>query len=197
MGYACRRQKLCCPVQIGDKEVITEHKKKYYDRSRNDRFCFCEANLSSLDQIKEIISIAEEDKSGWRKTDVNKRNEILHQVAENLSAKRGDLIGCMAAITGKTFGEGDVEVSEAIDFCRFYPITMKQFAGLSTVEYKPKGIILVIPPWNFSSCNPCRWRGCCFSRRKYSYTKTYTVALPIAWEFAKCFWDAGVPKDVQ
>ena len=127
------------PVQIGDREEITGHKKKYYDRSRNDEVCFCEANLSSLEQIKEIIAIAGEDKPEWRKTSVNRRNEILHQVADNLSARRGDLIGCMSAITGKTFMEGDVEVSEAIDFCRFYPITMKHFDELKTVENTPKG----------------------------------------------------------
>jgi len=39
-------------------------------------------------------------------------------VAETLSANRGDSIGCMAAVTGKTFTEGDVDVSEEIDFCR-------------------------------------------------------------------------------
>lgn len=183
------------PVQIGDKEVTTDHKKKYYDRSRNDEVCFCEANLSTLDQIKAIIAIAEEDKSEWRKTDVNKRNEILHQVADNISAKRGDLIGCMAAITGKTFTEGDVEVSEAIDFCRFYPITMKYFEELETVSYAPKGIILVIPPWNFPLAIPVGGVASALAGGNTVILKPATVALPIAWEFAKCFWDAGVPKD--
>ncbi len=183
------------PVQIGDKEVITEHKKKYYDRSRNDEVCFCEANLSTLDQIKEIIAIAEEDKPGWRQTDVNRRNEILHQVADNISAKRGDLIGCMGAITGKTFTEGDVEVSEAIDFCRFYPITMKHFAELNTVSYTPKGIILVIPPWNFPLAIPVGGVASALAGGNTVILKPATVALPIAWEFAKCFWDAGVPKE--
>ncbi|MDR2953697.1 MAG: bifunctional proline dehydrogenase/L-glutamate gamma-semialdehyde dehydrogenase [Prevotella sp.] len=183
------------PVQIGEKEEITEHKKKYYDRSRNDEVCFCEANLSSLDQIKEIITIAEDDKSGWRKTNIDKINEILHKVADNLSAKRGDLIGCMASITGKTFMEGDVEVSEAIDFCRFYPITMRHFAELETVSYTPKGIILVIPPWNFPLAIPVGGVASALAGGNSVILKPATVALPIAWEFAKCFWDAGVPKD--
>lgn len=183
------------PVQIGDKEVETETKKKYYDRSRNDEVCFCEASLSSLDQVKEIIAIAEDDKSGWRKTILNKRNEILHRVAENLSEKRGDLIGCMSAITGKTFTEGDVEVSEAIDFCRFYPITMKAFDDLSTVSYQPKGIVLVIPPWNFPLAIPVGGVAAALAAGNTVILKPATVALPVAWEFAKCFWDAGVPKD--
>jgi RHH-type proline utilization regulon transcriptional repressor/proline dehydrogenase/delta 1-pyrroline-5-carboxylate dehydrogenase len=184
------------PVQIGDKLVTTEKKKKYYDRSREDKVCLCEASLSSLGQVKEIIAIAEADKSGWRKTDVDYRNKILHKVAENLNAKRGRLIGCMAAITGKTFMEGDVEVSEATDFCRFYPITMKAFAALETVSYSPKGTILVIPPWNFPLAIPVGGVASSLAGGNTVILKPATVALPVAWEFAQCFWDAGVPKDV-
>ena len=183
------------PVQIGDKEILTEHKRRYYDRSRNDSVCFCEANLSTLDQVKEIISIAEADQSDWRKTPLEKRNEILHQVAENLSTRRGDMIGCMSAITGKTFMEGDVEVSEGIDFCRFYPISMKKFAELDDVSYKPKGVILVIPPWNFPLAIPIGGVAAALASGNSVIIKPATVALPIAWEFAKCFWDAGIPRD--
>ncbi|MDU1905945.1 MAG: bifunctional proline dehydrogenase/L-glutamate gamma-semialdehyde dehydrogenase [Dysgonomonas sp.] len=184
------------PVQIGEKEIVTEHKKKYYDRSRNDEVCFCEASLSSMEHVKEIISIAEEDKSKWRQTTLDERNKILHQVAENLSANRGNLIGCMSAITGKTFMEGDVEISEGIDFCRFYPITMKAFADLETVSYAPKGTILVIPPWNFPFAIPVGGVASSLAGGNTVILKPATVALPIAWQFAKCFWDAGVPKDV-
>ncbi|MFR9166433.1 MAG: bifunctional proline dehydrogenase/L-glutamate gamma-semialdehyde dehydrogenase [Dysgonomonas sp.] len=183
------------PVQIGDREITTDNKKKYLDRSRNDDVCFCEANLSSLEQAKEIIGIAEKDNSNWRKTTLKERNEILHKVAQNLSDKRGDLIGCMSAITGKTFTEGDVEVSEATDFCRFYPISMQAFEELETVSYKPKGIILVIPPWNFPLAIPVGGVAAALAGGNTVILKPATVALPIAWEFAKCFWDAGVPRD--
>ena len=183
------------PVQIGDKEVMTDPKKLYYDRSRNMEVCFCIANLSLLKQVKEIVDVAEKDASGWRRTTIDRRNEILHQAAENLSAKRGDLIGCMAAITGKTFTEGDVEVSEAIDFCRYYPITMKAFERLETVSFTPKGIILVIPPWNFPLAIPVGGVAAALAGGNTVILKPATVALPIAWEFAKCFWEAGVPKD--
>ncbi|MDR0688113.1 MAG: bifunctional proline dehydrogenase/L-glutamate gamma-semialdehyde dehydrogenase [Prevotellaceae bacterium] len=183
------------PVQIGDKEVITDHKKLYRDRSRNDEVALCEASLASPEQVKEIIAVAEKDASGWRKTPLGRRNEALHRAADNLSAKRGDLIGCMAAITGKTFTEGDVEVSEAIDFCRFYPISMKTFEDLKTVSCSPKGIILVIPPWNFPLAIPVGGVAAALAGGNTVILKPATVALPVAWEFAKCFWEAGVPKD--
>ena len=183
------------PVQTGNKEYLTENKRIYRDRSRNDEAAFCEANLSSLEQIKEIIAVAEKDESGWRKTSLEERNVILHKVAENLSDARGDLIGCMAAITGKTFTEGDIEVSEATDFCRFYPISMKLFDELPTVSHRPKGIILVIPPWNFPLAIPVGGVVSALAGGNTVILKPATVALPIAWLFAKCFWDAGVPKD--
>ena len=183
------------PVQIGNQEFITENKKIYRDRSRNDEVTFCEANLSSLEQVKKIIEVAEKDLSGWRKTSLDKRHKILYKVAENLSNNRGDLIGCMAAITGKPFTEGDIEVSEATDFCRYYPISMKVFDDLSTISYRPKGIVLVIPPWNFPLAIPVGGVVASLAGGNTVILKPATYALPIAWQFAQCFWNAGVPKD--
>lgn len=183
------------PVQIGEIELFSEKKFRYIDRSQSEDVCVCEASLSSLDQIKKIITVAETDATNWRKTSLEERNKILHLVAENLSQKRGDLIGCMSAITGKTFGEGDVEVSEAIDFCRYYPITMKSFEELKSVSFSPKGIVLVIPPWNFPLAIPVGGVAAALTGGNSVILKPASVALPVAWEFAQCFWDAGVPKD--
>ena len=188
-------KKFVVPVQIGNRELFTDNKKLYRDHSRNDETTFCEANLSSLEHMEKIIAIAEKNLYGWRKTSLEKRNKILHKVAENLSNNRGDLIGCMAAITGKTFTEGDIEVSEAIDFCRYYPISMKLFDELPTVSYRPKGIIMVIPPWNFPLAIPVGGVAAALAGGNSVILKPATVALPVAWQFAKCFWDAGVPKD--
>jgi RHH-type proline utilization regulon transcriptional repressor/proline dehydrogenase/delta 1-pyrroline-5-carboxylate dehydrogenase len=157
--------------------------------------CVCEANLATPEQVQEIIAIAEKDASGWRNTTLEHRNTLLHKVADKLAGKRGDLIGCMAAITGKTFTEGDVEVSEAIDFCRFYPVSMKAFEALQTVEIKPKGVILVIPPWNFPLAIPVGGVASALAGGNSVILKPATVALPVAYEFAKCFWDAGIPRD--
>ena len=183
------------PAQIGEKELTTEKKYPYYDRSLEEKVCICEVNQTSPEQVKEIVAIAEADASGWRKTTLAERNIILHKVGDNLGKSRGDLIGCMSAITGKTFTEGDVEVSEAIDFCRFYPYSMKPFNDLKSVTYSPKGIILVIPPWNFPTAIPVGGVVAGLAGGNTVILKPATVAFPIAWEFAKCFWDAGVPKD--
>lgn len=183
------------PVQIGEKQVKSANNQAYLDHSQSETVCVCEAGLSSLEQVKEMIAVAEADASNWRKSTLGERNKILQQTATNLSNKRGQLIGCMSAITGKTFAEGDVEVSEAIDFCRFYPITMQHFTNLTTVSLAPKGIVLVIPPWNFPLAIPVGGVAAALAGGNTVILKPATVALPVAWEFVQCFWDAGVPKD--
>ena len=183
------------PAQVGDKQIETDKKKKYFDRSQDSKVLVCEVSTVSLDLMKEVIAVAETDKSGWRKTTLAERNELLHKVAINLANRRGDMIGCMSAITGKTFNEGDVEVSEAIDFCRFYPISMKKFDDLKTVKHSPKGIVLVIPPWNFPTAIPVGGVVAGLASGNTVILKPATVAFPIAWEFAQAFWDAGIPKD--
>jgi len=183
------------PVQIGDKEIVTENKYEYIDRSQTGNICVCKTSLSNLDQVQEIIATAEKDASAWRSTSMEQRNVILHKTADILTEKRGHLIGCMSAITGKTFTEGDVEVSEATDFCRFYPVTMQRFMQLDTIKITPKGIVLVIPPWNFPLAIPVGGVAAALAGGNTVILKPATVALPVAWEFAKCFWEAGVPKD--
>ena len=56
------------PIQIGGKELFSNKKYRYIDRSQKEEVCFCEASLSDIDQVKEFISIAEADTSNWRKT---------------------------------------------------------------------------------------------------------------------------------
>jgi len=186
---------LIIPVQIGENTFETKAKYHFYDKSIEEKVCVYSAGLSDLNQVKEMISIAESDKPAWRKTTLQYRKEILFRTADILASRRGDMIGFMAAVTGKTFTEGDVEVSEAIDFCRYYPLTMQKFEELKTVEISPKGIVLVIPPWNFPLAIPVGGVAAALAGGNSVILKPATVALPVAWEFAKCFWDAGVPKE--
>ncbi len=183
------------PVQIGENQFTSQNTKKYFDRSQNDNVLVCELSLSNYSQVNEMINLAIKDNSSWRSSTYSQRKEILHHTALNLANKRGDLIACMTSITGKTMVEGDVEVSEAIDFCRFYPISMERFIALDTVDISPKGVVMVISPWNFPLAIPVGGVAAALASGNSVILKPATVAYPIAWEFAQCFWDAGVPKD--
>jgi RHH-type proline utilization regulon transcriptional repressor/proline dehydrogenase/delta 1-pyrroline-5-carboxylate dehydrogenase len=182
------------PVQIGENLVNSDNKRQYFDRCQDDEICIYQVSVSSTAQMKEIIAVAENDEQQWRRVPVSERLNVLNRTADNLSRKRGDMTGCMAAVTGKTFYEGDVEVSEAIDFCRYYPLTINNFSALKTVKISPKGVILVIAPWNFPLAIPVGGVAAALSGGNTVILKPATAAFPVAWEFAQCFWEAGLPK---
>ena len=183
------------PVQVGTLFVKTDVLRNYPDHNQQDEVTVCAVHLAGMDHVQEMIQIAANDLAGWSNLSFTQIKRILHQTAVNLANKRGDLIGCMSAITGKTFYEGDVEVSEAIDFCRYYPLSIEPFSNLDSVKLAPKGVVLVIPPWNFPTAIPIGGVAAALAGGNRVILKPATVAFPIAWEFVQCFWNAGVPKE--
>lgn len=183
------------PLQIGADTVVCEKRHKYMDRCQDNEVCVCEMSQANSEQVKQIIDIAEKDPAGWRNTTLEERHRIMYEAANRLGDLRGDLIGCMCAVTGKTVVEGDVEVSEGIDYARFYTTSMKTFTTLPDVDIAPKGTILVISPWNFPCAIPIGGIAAGLAGGNTVILKPATVAAPVAWMFAKAFWDAGVPKE--
>ncbi len=183
------------PVQVGTKTVDTKDVHKYYDRCQNDDVLVCEMCKAGKDQMEKILEIADKDPAGWRKKSLEERHKILTKAANEVAAIRGDLIGCMSAITGKTIVEADVEVSEGVDYARFYTTSVKKFMDLGTVDMKPKGAVLVISPWNFPCAIPLGGVCAALATGNTCILKPATVAAPVAWMFAQAMWKAGVPKD--
>ncbi len=183
------------PLQIGDKTIVTDSRAEYYDRCQNDDVKVCEMCKASPEQIEEILKIADEDPSGWRKKTLEERHKILTDAANAVASIRGELIGCMSAITGKTIVEADVEVSEGVDYARYYTTSVNKFEDLGTVEMSPKGTILVISPWNFPCAIPLGGVCAALATGNTCILKPATVAAPVAWMFCEAMWKAGVPKE--
>ena len=183
------------PTQIGAELVYNQDKVSYYDRSQDGDVLVCEMSRADKPQVEQILAIAEADAGGWRDTTIEERHQIMYKAANLMGQMRGDLIGSMCAITGKTVEEADVEVSEGIDYCRFYTTTMKKYAALDDIEMKAKGTVLVLSPWNFPCAIPCGGVVAALASGNTCILKPATVAAPVAWLFAKAFWEAGVPKE--
>ncbi|MBO7137090.1 MAG: bifunctional proline dehydrogenase/L-glutamate gamma-semialdehyde dehydrogenase [Bacteroidaceae bacterium] len=182
------------PTQIGDELTYNDDHVKYFDRSQDGDMLVCEMSRAGKEQVQQILNIADADAGKWRDTTVEERHRIMYRAANILGQIRGDLNGSMCAITGKTIEEADIEVSEAIDYCRFYTTTMKKFAALPDIEMRGKGTVLVLSPWNFPCAIPCGGVVAALASGNTCILKPATVAAPVAWLFAKAFWEAGVPK---
>lgn len=154
------------------------------------------AALASVDDIRRSVTIADRDQSGWRTSSIEHRHQLLRNVAQNLRQRRGDLIGAMVADGGKTVAQADPEVSEAIDFCEFYPLTVRDWLLHPSISLKPRGVVAVISPWNFPLAIPCGGIAAALAAGNSVILKPASHTILTAWSLCQAFWDAGVPRDV-
>ena len=183
------------PVQVGAQDVQTEQFKSYNDNAQTEDIEVFRVGQANPQQVEEVIATADADASGWRQMSADERHVILARVTQKIKENRGELMGIMSACTGKTFMEGDVEVSEAIDFLEYYPRSAQMFFNLEDVEAKGKGVILVIPPWNFPLAIPMGGVAAGLASGNTVIIKPASAAAPVAFHFVQLMHEAGIPKE--
>lgn len=113
--------------------------------------------LSSAEEVDEAIARAKAAATAWAARPASERAAVLRTIADELEARRGELITVAGHEGGKTVGEVDPEVSEAIDFARYYADRAEDLPRIEETEgltFTPASVILVTPPWNFPVAIP-------------------------------------------
>ncbi len=95
----------------------------------------------------------------WRATPVDERAKILERAADLMESRRFEINSLLILEAGKPWVEADGDLSEAIDFLRFYAIEMRRLAkpvvtqavpGERCVQtWTPRGVGVSVAPWNF------------------------------------------------
>ncbi len=86
----------------------------------------------------------------WGATPAGERRRLLSAAAEVMAAGRTEAVAVMTSEAGKTFAEADPEVSEAVDYARWYAAGTGLLAYLEgEVASVACGVVVVAPPWNF------------------------------------------------
>ena len=190
------------PLVIGNTEVKAKRKQLlFFDPSQPSTPDAAEipavysVALATKTDVNKAVKIAKDDPSKWRQTTLLERHKMLSGAAINMRKKRGDLIGVAAAVCGKTFYETDPEISEAIDFIEYYPHSLSLLEKQSSLKLSALGVVLVIPPWNFPLAIPTGGVAAALACGNTVLFKPSPLAFPLGEEIAKCFWDAGIPRE--
>ncbi len=152
------------------------------------------ANANTKD-LQTAVEIARLDTDGWRDKTHEQRHKVLKEVAIKMRERRNDLIGIAAAEVGKVFVETDIEVSESIDFVEFYTHSIRYFEKKENLEFRGKGVGVVISPWNFPIAIPVGGVAASLASGNTTIIKPASSAVLSAYEMCKCFWDAGISKN--
>ena len=143
---------------------------------------------------------------GWKKTPAKQRADILRKAGDLMELRRAELSAWIVLEVGKPVKEADGEVSEAIDFCRYYADEIERLDkgvnyDISAGEtnryiYQPRGIVVVISPWNFPLAIACGMTVAALVSGNCTLLKPAETSSVIAAKLTEILVDAGFPKGV-
>ena len=147
--------------------------------------------VATINDIDRALEFASSGFASWHRLTVQNRQAILLRAAQVMSSSRARTIAVMARDGGKTVAEADPEVSEAVDFARFYASN-----AVSDAASTPLGVVLVVPPWNFPYAIPAGGVLAALAAGNAVILKPAPETAAVAYELARQLWDAGVPREV-
>ena len=147
-------------------------------------------------EVDQVVRAAVEAQPEWAARPPAERRDLLWRVADELSRRRGDLVAAMVHEGRKTVAEADPEVSEAIDFARWYGERALDLDGSELARFEPFGVVLVVPPWNFPVAIPSGGILAALAAGNAAILKPAPETPRGAEIVAECCWAAGLPQGV-
>ena len=154
------------------------------------------AVTTTTDGVDRVVEAANEAQPGWAARLPAERRDLLWRVAEELCRRRGDLVAAMVHEGLKTVAEADPEVSEAIDFARWYGDRALDLSGPELARFEPCGTVLVVPPWNFPVAIPSGGTLAALAAGNAAILKPAPETAACAEIVAQCCWAAGLPREL-
>src|SRR5690625_3740458 len=154
------------------------------------------ARVEDRGGVDEAITAALEAQGTWGSLGMEKRAMVLRRAARVLAGHRAELLEVMAAETGKTFEQGDPEISEAIDFALYYAEQAEQLDRDPGVTFSPRPLTLVTPPWNFPVAIPTGSTLSALVTGSAVIMKPAPQARRCGALLGRLFHEAGVPEGV-
>ncbi|MCU1396038.1 MAG: putA [Ilumatobacteraceae bacterium] len=156
-------------------------------------------HVSDIAEIDAVVARAVGAAASWASSTSAERRALLENVAVTMAAHRATTLEVMAEEAGKTIREADPEISEGIDFARYYGIvgtTLIDELRADGVQIEARGVVLVVAPWNFPYAIPNGGVCAAIAAGNAVILKPAPETRRIAWALAQQLWEAGVPRDL-
>ena len=179
------------PLQINGEEIFRTEREEGTDPSENGKPWYT-YSIASKSDIDLAVSIARTSVAAWDSLGVKERAKIFGEAAQLMERERAETIALMSRDSGKTVSEADPEISEGIDFARYYALSaLNRFDGST-----PLGVVLVVPPWNFPYAIPMGGVCAALASGNAVILKPAPETVATAWQIVNQLWRAGVPRQV-
>ena len=147
------------PLVIDGKDVAT--KQTFATKSPAADVVVGNWAAGTVEHARKAIAAAKAGAPAWAATPWPKRVAVLEKAGDLFTEHFYDLCAVMSIEAGKSRYEASIDVDEAIDFLRYYALTMREMDGFAvtmgkpfpnetcTSVRKPWGVFAVVCPFNF------------------------------------------------
>ncbi len=160
-------------------------------------------DMASAAQADKAVEAAEKALAAWRDRPLSERAGLLEKLAGFLEADRIRLAAAQTLETGKPWQEADLDVAEAVDFCRYYarqallelaPRSQGQAPGeMNTLAYSGRGPVAIIAPWNFPLAIICGMATAALVAGNTVILKPAEQSSLTGWLLHQAMLKAGIP----
>ena len=160
---------------------------------------------ATVEQAKAAVAAASQAFDSWRDTPVEERAVLLRRLAQQFRTRRFELAAWIVLEVGKPWREADADVAEAIDFCEYYAIEMRKLETPQVRDvagednryfYEPRGVAVVIAPWNFPLAILCGMAAAALVAGNPVILKPAEQSSVVGAKLMECFQAAGAPPGV-
>lgn len=162
--------------------------------------------MGDLTDVDVALAKAQKMQYEWDQIGVEKRAEILEKTANLIQQHQVELFVLLTREAGKFLPDAIAEVREAIDFCRYYAMTAREFlsplnllgpTGESNIlQMHGLGTIVCVSPWNFPLAIFTGQIAASLVSGNCVIAKPAAQTPLIAARTVQLFHEAGVPNDV-
>src|SRR6266508_436923 len=193
------------PLTINGEKICTDKMFSSVNPSQPDQIVGYAAE-ADIPEAERAVAAARAAFEKWRRTSFEQRCQLLESVAEILDRRRFELSALEVFEVGKPWAQADGDIAEAIDFCTFYAGQMRRLGRPRLTQnvpgeesyqhYRPRGVALVIAPWNFPMAILCGMVSAALVTGNTVIMKPSEQSVIIGAMLMEIYEEAGVPPGV-
>jgi RHH-type transcriptional regulator, proline utilization regulon repressor / proline dehydrogenase / delta 1-pyrroline-5-carboxylate dehydrogenase len=193
------------PLTINGEKIWTDKMFSSVNPSQPDQIVGYAAE-AGIPEAERAVAAARAAFEKWRRTSFEERCQLLERAAEILERRRFELSALEVFEVGKPWAEADGDIREAIDFCTFYARRMRSIGRPRLTQnvpgeesyqhYWPRGVALVIAPWNFPMAILCGMVSAALVTGNTVIMKPSEQSVIIGAMLMEIYEEAGVPPGV-
>jgi RHH-type transcriptional regulator, proline utilization regulon repressor / proline dehydrogenase / delta 1-pyrroline-5-carboxylate dehydrogenase len=193
------------PLIIGGNEIDTTPRRLLSLNPSHSSRVVGETSQAGAEHAEPAIRAARMAFPTWAATPARDRAAVLIRAAAILRGRRFEIAAWEGFECGKPWAEADGDVAEAIDFCEFYAREMIRLSEprrrdvpgeTNFAEHLPRGVTVIIPPWNFPLAIPTGMTVAALVAGNAVILKPSEQAPVMAWHLVQALKEAGLPPGV-